>query len=87
MHLKGDEKCALRPYYGLPLQTNLTYIIYWLNPLSKLLKTFLYVSSGTVGGSIGVCLGFSFVTCYEVVFFIYDYLTAWWKLKDNSGVI
>jgi len=28
----------------------------------------------TIGGSIGVGFGFSFVTCFEFIFFIYDYI-------------
>ena len=41
---------------------------------------------GTVGGSIGVCLGFSFVTGYEVIFFLYDYVTARWKVKNGKNI-
>jgi len=36
---------------------------------------------GTVGGSIGLCLGFSFVSGYEFLCFIYDYIVASWTLK------
>ena len=40
---------------------------------------------GTLGGSIGLCLGFSFVTAFEVIVFIYDYTTARWKVKARPG--
>lgn len=43
---------------------------------------FRYSFPGVVGGSIGLCLGFSFVTGYEVLFFLFDYITAPWKFKQ-----
>lgn len=29
---------------------------------------------GTIGGSIGLAMGFSIITCFEFIFFIYDYI-------------
>ncbi|XP_066927258.1 acid-sensing ion channel 2-like [Clytia hemisphaerica] len=39
---------------------------------------------GSIGGSIGLCLGFSLITGFEFLFFIYDYITMPWKIKRRG---
>uniref|UniRef100_A0A7M5V1H7 Uncharacterized protein n=2 Tax=Clytia hemisphaerica TaxID=252671 RepID=A0A7M5V1H7_9CNID len=38
----------------------------------------------SIGGSIGLCLGFSLITGFEFLFFIFDYMLVPWTLQEET---
>ena len=52
---------------------------------SKIMKLYFFLILATIGGSIGFGFGVSFVTCFEFVFFIYDYLVSSMKKITKDG--
>ena len=67
------------------IEVYFTYIFVISDEKLKL-WSFVPYSLGTVGGSIGLGVGFSLLTLVEFIFFVFDFILVpcWWKTKDNG---